>query len=227
MQGPKTGCQPGAHCDPRRTAARDLRPSCPPTPQPWPLNRWALLHAIPSGRRIRDGGRGQRCHAARRRRLENGHAGRRRRHEDLGLLQRAECLRRLLLAGVNVHAKIDQPDRTAGSASASTAAALSLPMTSFGVPLGAKARSRPSRQRRDVGRQRPCECRLSPPRTSLSPSGGPKKRSARPPNPENAGEVLEAEPQLTLTKLRARAMMIDSKVWDEYAVALRIAGIPD
>jgi TolB-like protein/Tfp pilus assembly protein PilF len=40
-------------------------------------------------------------------------------------------------------------------------------------------------------------------------------------------KVLEAEPQLTLTRLRGRAMMIKSEVWNEYAAALRIAGIPE
>src|SRR5215831_751582 len=133
-------------------------------------------------------------------------------------------------------------DRTAGAASASTAAALSLPMMSFGVPLGAKSAYQP--EKASTGRPISPSVGMSaaiahagvvchrmgfdaPSPTSGSPPGGPKKRSARPPNPENAGEVLEAEPQLTLTKLRARAMMIGSKVWDEYAVALRIAGIPD
>jgi TolB-like protein/Tfp pilus assembly protein PilF len=40
-------------------------------------------------------------------------------------------------------------------------------------------------------------------------------------------KVLEAEPQLTLTRLRGRAMMINSEVWNDFAAALRIAGIPE
>jgi len=44
---------------------------------------------------------------------------------------------------------------------------------------------------------------------------------------ETVRKVLDAEPQLTLTILRARFMWMNSKVWDEYSAALRIAGIPE
>jgi tetratricopeptide (TPR) repeat protein len=45
---------------------------------------------------------------------------------------------------------------------------------------------------------------------------------------EVARKVLEAEPQLTLTKLRARAMyLMNSELWNEFSAALRIAGIPE
>jgi TolB-like protein/Flp pilus assembly protein TadD len=40
-------------------------------------------------------------------------------------------------------------------------------------------------------------------------------------------EVLAVEPQLTLTKLRARAMYLNAEFWSEYSAALRIAGIPE
>jgi len=40
-------------------------------------------------------------------------------------------------------------------------------------------------------------------------------------------EVLAMEPQLTLTKLRARAMYLNAEFWGEYSGALRIAGIPE
>jgi TolB-like protein/tetratricopeptide (TPR) repeat protein len=42
-----------------------------------------------------------------------------------------------------------------------------------------------------------------------------------------AREVLIIEPQLTLTKLRARAMFINAEFLSEYSAALRIAGIPE
>jgi tetratricopeptide (TPR) repeat protein len=45
---------------------------------------------------------------------------------------------------------------------------------------------------------------------------------------EVARHVLDAEPQLTLTRLRARSgHMMSSEIWDELSAALRIAGIPD
>jgi TolB-like protein/DNA-binding winged helix-turn-helix (wHTH) protein len=45
---------------------------------------------------------------------------------------------------------------------------------------------------------------------------------------EVARKVLEAEPQLTLTSLRARTMhLMNSKLWNEVAAALGIAGIPE
>jgi TolB-like protein/DNA-binding winged helix-turn-helix (wHTH) protein len=45
---------------------------------------------------------------------------------------------------------------------------------------------------------------------------------------EVAQKVLEAEPLLTLTRLRARAMyLMNSKLWNEFSAALRIAGIPE
>jgi hypothetical protein len=40
-------------------------------------------------------------------------------------------------------------------------------------------------------------------------------------------EVLAVEPQLTLTKLRARLMFIEEKVWRDYAAALHLAGLPE
>jgi TolB-like protein len=42
-----------------------------------------------------------------------------------------------------------------------------------------------------------------------------------------AREVMAIEPQLTLTKLRARAMFINAEFWNEFSAALRIAGIPE
>jgi TolB-like protein/tetratricopeptide (TPR) repeat protein len=41
------------------------------------------------------------------------------------------------------------------------------------------------------------------------------------------GEVLNIEPQLTLTKLRGRLMFIDEKIWQRYAAALRRAGLSE
>jgi TolB-like protein/predicted Zn-dependent protease len=40
-------------------------------------------------------------------------------------------------------------------------------------------------------------------------------------------EVLNVEPELTLTRLRARLMFIEEKVWREYSSALRLAGLPE
>jgi TolB-like protein/cytochrome c-type biogenesis protein CcmH/NrfG len=40
-------------------------------------------------------------------------------------------------------------------------------------------------------------------------------------------EVLDVEPQLTLTKLRARTMYVNAEFRSEYSAALRIAGIPE
>ncbi len=42
-----------------------------------------------------------------------------------------------------------------------------------------------------------------------------------------AREVMAIEPQLTLTKLRARAMYVNAEFWSEFSAALRIAGIPE
>jgi predicted Zn-dependent protease len=42
-----------------------------------------------------------------------------------------------------------------------------------------------------------------------------------------ARQVMAIEPQLTLTKLRARAMYINAEFWNQYSAALRIAGIPE
>jgi tetratricopeptide (TPR) repeat protein len=45
---------------------------------------------------------------------------------------------------------------------------------------------------------------------------------------EAARKVLDAEPQLTLTALRARGKhLMNSKLWNEYSAALRVAGIPE
>jgi len=45
---------------------------------------------------------------------------------------------------------------------------------------------------------------------------------------EVARKVLEADPQLTLTRLGARAIyLMNSKTWNEFSAALRIAGIPE
>jgi TolB-like protein/Tfp pilus assembly protein PilF len=44
---------------------------------------------------------------------------------------------------------------------------------------------------------------------------------------EVARKILEAEPQLTLTKLRVRAMHLVKSHWNEFSAALRIAGIPE
>ena len=40
-------------------------------------------------------------------------------------------------------------------------------------------------------------------------------------------EVLNVEPQLTLTKLRARLMFMEEEIWHDYAAALRLAGLPE
>ena len=40
-------------------------------------------------------------------------------------------------------------------------------------------------------------------------------------------EILAIEPQLTLTKLRARTIFVNAEFWIEYSAALRIAGIPE
>ena len=58
---------------------------------------------------------------------------------DLGLLQGAQRLRRLLLAREDFLAGSASLARVAGSASASTTAALSLSMIGFGVPLGTQS----------------------------------------------------------------------------------------
>jgi hypothetical protein len=39
--------------------------------------------------------------------------------------------------------------------------------------------------------------------------------------------VLNVEPQLTLTKLRARLMFVDEKTWCKYSAALRLAGLSE
>jgi TolB-like protein len=39
-------------------------------------------------------------------------------------------------------------------------------------------------------------------------------------------EVLKIEPELTLTKLRARLMFIEDNIWQDYSAALRLAGLP-
>ena len=40
-------------------------------------------------------------------------------------------------------------------------------------------------------------------------------------------EVLNIEPQLTLTKLRARSMYMEENIWNDYSAALRLAGLPE
>jgi len=40
-------------------------------------------------------------------------------------------------------------------------------------------------------------------------------------------EVLNIEPQLTLTKLRARSMYMEENSWNDYSAALRLAGLPE
>jgi len=40
-------------------------------------------------------------------------------------------------------------------------------------------------------------------------------------------KVLEAEPHLTLSKLRKRLRHMDRSVWDHYQEALRLAGFPE
>lgn len=40
-------------------------------------------------------------------------------------------------------------------------------------------------------------------------------------------QILEIEPDLTLTKLRARTMFLDSLYWSRYAEGLRDAGLPE
>jgi TolB-like protein len=40
-------------------------------------------------------------------------------------------------------------------------------------------------------------------------------------------ELLDIEPQLTLTRLRGRMMNVDETLWGEYSAALRIAGLPE
>jgi tetratricopeptide (TPR) repeat protein len=44
---------------------------------------------------------------------------------------------------------------------------------------------------------------------------------------EVARKVLDAEPKLTLTRLRARAMHMMKSHWNEFSAALRVAGIPE
>jgi hypothetical protein len=57
---------------------------------------------------------------------------------DVGLLRGGQCLGRLLLAREKVQPKIAERCAYLGAARASTAAAFSLSMIGFGVPLGAK-----------------------------------------------------------------------------------------
>jgi len=40
-------------------------------------------------------------------------------------------------------------------------------------------------------------------------------------------EVLNIEPHLTLTKLRARSMQVEENIWNSFAAALRVAGLPE
>ena len=40
-------------------------------------------------------------------------------------------------------------------------------------------------------------------------------------------DMLEIEPHLTLTKLRARLLGIDDRVWNKVAEGLRLAGLPE
>ena len=40
-------------------------------------------------------------------------------------------------------------------------------------------------------------------------------------------EVLKLEPQLTLSKLRARSMHYEESVWNKLADGLRLAGLPE
>ncbi len=40
-------------------------------------------------------------------------------------------------------------------------------------------------------------------------------------------EVLNIEPQLTLTKLRPRLMYIEDRIWQNYSAALHLAGLPE
>jgi len=40
-------------------------------------------------------------------------------------------------------------------------------------------------------------------------------------------ELLKLEPQFTLSKLRARSMQYDEKVWNKLADGLRLAGLPE
>jgi tetratricopeptide (TPR) repeat protein len=40
-------------------------------------------------------------------------------------------------------------------------------------------------------------------------------------------EVLNIEPHLTLSKLRARKMFIKDDIWRDYAAALGLAGLPE
>jgi TolB-like protein/tetratricopeptide (TPR) repeat protein len=42
-----------------------------------------------------------------------------------------------------------------------------------------------------------------------------------------AQEVMAIEPQLTLAKLRARAMYVNAEFWSDFSAALRVAGIPE
>jgi hypothetical protein len=60
---------------------------------------------------------------------------------DLGVVKGGEPLRGLLLARSNIEAEISKAP--AGSARACTMAPLSLPTTSFGMPLGAKKPNQP------------------------------------------------------------------------------------
>jgi TolB-like protein len=53
------------------------------------------------------------------------------------------------------------------------------------------------------------------------------KRGRRDAAAQAIREVLEIEPRLTLTKLRARSMFMDANAWKKYSEALRLAGLPD
>jgi hypothetical protein len=84
---------------------------------------------------------------------------------DLGLVQRVECLWRLLIARKNLLTKTGEPrECTVGSARALTVAALSLAMMAFGVPLGKTQSSEPwhagpgqdSEKGRHCGTKSPC-----------------------------------------------------------------------
>ena len=40
-------------------------------------------------------------------------------------------------------------------------------------------------------------------------------------------QVLQIEPPLTLTELRTRLPLTDGQIWQNYSVALRLAGLPE
>src|SRR6516162_9769135 len=79
---------------------------------------------------------------------------------DLGLLQRGESVRRLLMRGKISSPRLINRSRTVESAKASTIAASSLSITFFGVPFGAHTPPRPSCRTQAILPHPPSEYRV-------------------------------------------------------------------